>query len=55
MRFEEALVEARKGKMIKRRGAGHIYRTFSEGLLGILRNTYMFHYQTYKVRKILLH
>lgn len=31
MRFEEALVEARKGKMIKRRGAGRIYRTFSEG------------------------
>jgi hypothetical protein len=33
MRFEEALVEARKGRLIKRRNAGRFYRTFKDGEL----------------------
>lgn len=31
MRFEEALEEARKGRLIKRRNAGRFYRTFKDG------------------------
>jgi hypothetical protein len=33
MRFEEALEEARKGRLIKRRNAGRFYRTFKDGQL----------------------
>ena len=33
MRFEEALEEARKGRLIKRRSTGLIYRTFKDGEL----------------------
>jgi hypothetical protein len=33
MRFEEALEEARKGRLIKRRNAGRFYRTFKNGEL----------------------
>ena len=33
MRFEEALEEARKGRLIKRRSAGRFYRTFKDGEL----------------------
>lgn len=31
MKFEEALEEARKGRLIKRRSAGLFYRTFKDG------------------------
>ena len=38
MRFEEALEEARKGRLIKRRSAGLFYRTFrGEELCELLR------------------
>ena len=33
MRFEEALEEARNGRLIKRRNAGRFYRTFKNGEL----------------------
>ena len=33
MYFEEALKEARKGKMIKRKSAGRIWRAFKDGYL----------------------
>lgn len=39
MRFEEALKEARKGRLIKRRNAGRFYRTFKDGELRELIRT----------------